>query len=129
MQIHFRRFQPFFPAQAVRRNRLRWRAVFRSMPERSMASCAGWSSTPSWVTGSGHLEGAVLEPLVPDRQTVAVKVEDLDPIPAAVEEEEEMAGQGVLVEAFLDQARKGRRSSCGGRWAGCRERSGRPRGA
>src|SRR4051812_13599296 len=54
----------------------------------------------------GHLEAPFLKPLVPDRQTVAVKIEYLDPIPATVEEEEEMAGQEFLVEAFLNQARK-----------------------
>ena len=35
-----------------------------------------------------------------------VEVEDLDPIPATVEEEEEMAGQEILAEAFLNQARE-----------------------
>ncbi len=54
----------------------------------------------------GHLEASFLKTLVPDRQTVPVKIEDLDPIPAPVEEEEEMAGQESLVEAFLNQARK-----------------------
>src|SRR3954470_7825687 len=44
--------------------------------------------------------------LVPDCQPVTVKIEDLDPIPAAVEEEEEMAGQEVLAEAPLDQSGK-----------------------
>jgi hypothetical protein len=44
--------------------------------------------------------------LVPDRQPVTVKIEDLDPIPATVEEEEEMAGQEVLAEALLDQSGK-----------------------
>ena len=55
--------------------------------------------------GAGHLEGPGLESLVPDGQPVAIEVEDLDPISAAVDEEEEMAGQGVLAEALLDQAR------------------------
>ena len=54
----------------------------------------------------GHLEGAGLEPLIPDGQAVTVEVEDLDPIPATVEEEEEMTGQQVLAEAFLNQAGK-----------------------
>ena len=54
----------------------------------------------------GHLEGAGLEPLIPDGQAVAVEVEDLDPISAPVEEEEEMTGQQVLAKAFLNQARK-----------------------
>ena len=53
--------------------------------------------------GAGHLEGPGLESLVPDGQTVAIEVEDLDPISAAVDEEEEMAGQGILAEALLDQ--------------------------
>ena len=44
--------------------------------------------------------------LIPDGQAVTVEVEDLDPIPATVEEEEEMTGQQVLAEAFLNQARK-----------------------
>ena len=36
--------------------------------------------------GIGQLKGARFESFVPDRQSVSVKVEDLDPIPAAVEE-------------------------------------------
>jgi hypothetical protein len=50
------------------------------------------------------LKGAGLEPLVPDDQAVMIPEEDLDPISAAVEEEEEMAGQGILSEAFPNQA-------------------------
>src|SRR5579883_992710 len=56
--------------------------------------------------GVGQLEGAGLEPLVPDRQAVVVEIEDLEAIPAAVDEEEEVTGQEVLAEAFLDQARE-----------------------
>ncbi len=51
----------------------------------------------------GHLASSCLQAFVPDRQPVAIEVEDLDPIPAAVEKEEEMAGQGVLPEASLNQ--------------------------
>ena len=40
-------FLPFLGIQPACRNRLRWRALFRSIPERIMASCAGWSSMPS----------------------------------------------------------------------------------
>src|SRR5947209_8605053 len=54
--------------------------------------------------GIKMLKGAGLEPLVPDGQAVVIPEEDLDPISAAVEEEEEMAGQGVLAEAFPNQA-------------------------
>src|SRR5262249_19141140 len=40
-------FTRFLGPQPARWNRLRCGAVCRSIPERSMASCAGWSSTPS----------------------------------------------------------------------------------
>jgi hypothetical protein len=56
------------------------------------------------VNGIGQLERARFESFVPDRQPISIKVEDLDPIPAAVEEQEEMAGQGVLPKALLDQS-------------------------
>src|SRR3954453_21810160 len=52
--------------------------------------------------GAGHLEGSGLESLVPDGQAVTIEVEDLDAISASVDEEEEMAGQGVLAEALLN---------------------------
>jgi hypothetical protein len=52
----------------------------------------------------GQLEGASFESFVPDRQPISVKIEDLDPIPAAVEEKEEMAGQRVLPKTLLDQS-------------------------
>jgi hypothetical protein len=53
----------------------------------------------------GEVMGALtLLLLVPDGEPVAIKVEDLDPIPAAVEKKEEMAGQGVLAKALLDQS-------------------------
>jgi hypothetical protein len=42
-------FVDFFGPQPARWNRLRWRAVRRSIPESSMTSCAGWSSMPSWA--------------------------------------------------------------------------------
>jgi hypothetical protein len=56
--------------------------------------------------GGGHLERPGLEPLVPDGQPVAIEVEDLEAIPAAVDEEEKMAAEEVLSEASLDQARQ-----------------------
>jgi hypothetical protein len=52
------------------------------------------------------LEATDLKSLAPDDQPVTVKIEDLDPISSAVEEEEEMAGQDVLTEALLDQSGK-----------------------
>jgi hypothetical protein len=52
-----------------------------------------------------EVTGAVLLLLlVPDREPISIKVEDLDPIPAAVEEKEEMAGQRVLPKTLLDQS-------------------------
>src|SRR5271169_5045767 len=51
-----------------------------------------------------HLVASSFKPFIPDGQPVAVEVEDLDPIPATVEKQKEMAGQWVLIEAFLDQA-------------------------
>src|SRR3954471_13235255 len=56
--------------------------------------------------GGGHLERPGLEPLVPEGQAVAVEVEDLEAIPAAVDEEEEVAAEEVLAEAPPDQARE-----------------------
>ena len=46
-----------------------------------------------------HLEGTAFKSLVPDGQAVTIEVEDLEAIPAAVEEEEEMAGQEVLLQS------------------------------
>src|SRR3954452_19941452 len=54
--------------------------------------------------GFGPLERAGLEPLVPDRQAVMIEIEDLDAIPAPVDEEEEVAVEEVLPETFLDEA-------------------------
>jgi hypothetical protein len=54
----------------------------------------------------GQLEASSFESFIPDRQPVAVKVEDLDSIPAPVEEQEEMAGQRILPKALLDQSRE-----------------------
>ena len=55
----------------------------------------------------GATTGAVrLLLLVPDHQTITVKIENLDTISATVEEEEEVAGQDVQAEALLDQSGK-----------------------
>src|SRR5689334_21017721 len=54
----------------------------------------------------GHLERPGLEPLVPEGQAVAIEVEDLEAIPAAVDEEEEVAAEEVLAEAGADQPRE-----------------------
>jgi len=44
--------------------------------------------------------------LVPDGQAIMIEIEGLDAIPAAVDEEEEMAVEEVLAEALLDEARE-----------------------
>src|SRR5205807_2307079 len=63
--------------------------------------------------GGGHLdatgrgvrdaEGAALEPLGPDGQAIAVPVQDLDAIAPLVEEDEEVAGEGIQREGTGDQ--------------------------
>jgi SAM-dependent MidA family methyltransferase len=58
------------------------------------------------TAGVGHPEAADFQSLVPDRQTVMIKIELFDAIPAAVDEEEEMAAEGVLAEALPDEARE-----------------------
>ena len=44
--------------------------------------------------------------LYQDRQAVMIEIECLDAIPAAVDEEEEVAVEEVLAEALLDEARE-----------------------
>ena len=43
-------------------------------------------------------------PLVPDHHAVAVEMEDLHAIAAAVDEQEQMTRQEVLAKALLDQS-------------------------
>jgi hypothetical protein len=53
----------------------------------------------------GELKRSRLEPFVPDRQAVGVPVKDLDAIASAVEEEEEMAGEKILLgETLADES-------------------------
>ncbi len=51
-------------------------------------------------------ENDELTPIASDHKPIAIKIKHLDAISAAVDEEEEMAGQEVLAEAFLDQPRE-----------------------
>src|ERR1700722_15018652 len=63
--------------------------------------------------GGGHLDaagggmrdavGAALEPLGPDGQTITIPVQDLDAIPSLVDEDEEVAGEGIELEGTRDQ--------------------------
>ena len=45
-----------------------------------------------------NLERAGLESFVPDRQTVAIPVEDLETVAASIDEQEQVAGRRVLGE-------------------------------
>ena len=63
--------------------------------------------------GGGHLdtiglggrqaEGPAFEPFGPDGQPVAVPIKDLDAIAPLVDEDEEMTGEGIELEAIADQ--------------------------
>src|SRR5205085_6454959 len=53
--------------------------------------------------GLGNAEGPALEPLGPDGQAIAVPVEDLEAIPAFVEEDEEVTREGIELEGTGDQ--------------------------
>jgi hypothetical protein len=56
-------------------------------------------------TGSlRKLKRAGLQPFVPNAKTVLIPEQDLDPVPIAVEEQEQVARQGILVEHRLGQA-------------------------
>ena len=106
MQVHCGRFSLLFPDSAGVLEPL----ALACTPQVDPGEDHGQLRRPEFDAvgfgGAGHLEASCLEPLVPDRQPVTVKIEDLDPIPAPVEEEEEMAGQEVLAEALLDQSRE-----------------------
>src|SRR6185295_11616820 len=54
-----------------------------------------------------ELECADLQPLVPDAEAVLIPEQDLDPISLAVEEQEQVARQGILVENRLRKAHQG----------------------
>ena len=64
------------------------------------------------VLGLGKAERPLLQPLVPERQAVAVPVEDLDPVAPAVPEDEEVPRERVLGDPVADELAPGRRSPC-----------------
>ena len=53
------------------------------------------------------LKRARLQPFVPNAKTVLIPEQDLDPVPITVEEQEQVARQGILVEHRLGQAHQG----------------------
>jgi hypothetical protein len=61
------------------------------------------------VTFSGHrqLKSANFQSLVPDTKTVHVPEQNLDPVSLAIKEQEQVAGQRVLVKNRLGQAHQG----------------------
>jgi hypothetical protein len=61
------------------------------------------------VTFRGHrqLKGANFQPLVPDTKTVRIPEQNLDPVSLAIKEQEQVAGQRVLVKNRLGQAHQG----------------------
>src|SRR5882757_2294791 len=61
------------------------------------------------ITFRGHrqLKSANLQSLIPDAKTIHVPEQDLDPVTLAIEEQEQVAGQRVLVEGLLGQAHQG----------------------
>ena len=87
-----------------------WRNLFEILKGRVGPGIAGPAAGGAQVDpgqqrgeiGGGHLdtaggggrdpEGAALEPLGPDRVPVAIPVEDLEPVAAAVGEDEEVPG-------------------------------------
>lgn len=56
----------------------------------------GGSDLDATVPGIGEAEGAFFQSLVPERQSVAIPVEDLDPIASLVGENVEVARERVL---------------------------------
>jgi hypothetical protein len=58
------------------------------------------------VTFSGHwkLENANLQSLVPNAKTIHVPEQNLDPVPLPIKEQEQVAGQRILIKGLLGQA-------------------------
>jgi hypothetical protein len=56
--------------------------------------------------GRGEVEAALLQPLVPEAQAVAVPVQDLEAVGPAVEEDEQVARERIGLELRADQGRQ-----------------------
>jgi hypothetical protein len=54
-----------------------------------------------------NLKCSGLQPFVPNAKPVLIPEQDLDPVPIAVEEQEQMARQGILVEHRLGKPHQG----------------------
>ena len=63
----------------------------------------GGSDLDAAVLGLGKAEGVFLQPLVPEREPVAVPVEDLDPVAPAVAEDVEVPRDRVLGDPIADE--------------------------
>ena len=75
------------------------------MPASSAASSAVVISTRLAVA-SGRRIGPAFEPLGPNRQPVTIPVQDLEAIPALVDEDEEVTGEGIERQGTGDQGRE-----------------------
>jgi hypothetical protein len=53
------------------------------------------------------LKRTCFQPFVPNAETVLIPEQDLDPVPIAVEKQEQVARQGILVEHRLGKAHQG----------------------
>jgi hypothetical protein len=53
---------------------------------------------------NGQLENANLEPLVPNSKTIHIPEQNLDPVPLPIKEQEQVAGQWVLIKNLLSQS-------------------------
>jgi hypothetical protein len=53
------------------------------------------------------LERTCLQPFIPNAETVLIPEQDLDPVPIAVEKQEQVARQRILVEHRLGKAHQG----------------------
>ena len=80
---------------------------------RSRASSVAVSSMPACPEllsardcGIELLEGSRLEPLIPNDQAVGFPEEDLDPIPSAIEKQEEVTGERILAQEFVHHSQE-----------------------
>ena len=100
--MHLRRFYRFFGPEPAS-----WKRALACRPQvdprEEHGQLRGLEFDAILGARLGHLVASCLQAFVPDGQPIAVKIEDLDPVPAAVEKKEEMAGQGVLPKAPLNE--------------------------
>ena len=78
-------------------------AEAKGTPPINMASCVASIVTCAWPSlRARHLEGSLLQPLVPQRQAARLPPQRLEPIAAAIDEQEQVAVQHVHREHRFD---------------------------